>query len=26
VVISEDVVVNKSEPLIVYDCAETVSA
>lgn len=26
VVISEDVVVNKSEPLIVYDCAETASA
>lgn len=26
VLISEDVVVNKSEPLIVYDCAETASA
>ncbi|MDY0292179.1 MAG: ATP-dependent Clp protease ATP-binding subunit ClpX [Desulfuromonadaceae bacterium] len=26
VVISEDVVVNKSEPLIVYDCAETATA
>ena len=26
VVISEDVVVNKSEPLIVYNCAETASA
>ncbi|MFO7832143.1 MAG: ATP-dependent Clp protease ATP-binding subunit ClpX [Desulfuromonadaceae bacterium] len=26
VVISEDVVANKSEPLIVYDCAETASA